>query len=51
MNRRETLGALGTLCLAGSAWSAGEAGISATEVLLGQSAVLSGPLGLPHPGE
>ena len=47
MLRRRAIGALGSLGVASSAWSATEAAPSATEVVLGQSAVISGPLGGP----
>jgi ABC-type branched-subunit amino acid transport system substrate-binding protein len=47
MRRRNALGALGAIGLAGPAWSATEAGGSATEIVLGQSAITSGPLGVP----
>jgi ABC-type branched-subunit amino acid transport system substrate-binding protein len=47
MNRRGILGVVGAIGLQGPAWAAGEAGVSATEALLGQSAVISGPLGGP----
>jgi ABC-type branched-subunit amino acid transport system substrate-binding protein len=47
MDRRNAIGALGGLPLLGQAWAAGEAAPAGTEVVLGQSAVLSGPLGGP----
>ena len=47
MRRRNALGALGAIGLAGPAWSATELGVSATEIVLGQSAITSGPLGVP----
>ena len=47
MRRRNALGALGAIGLAGRAWSATEPGVSATEIVLGQSAIISGPLGGP----
>ncbi|MFO1217579.1 MAG: ABC transporter substrate-binding protein [Burkholderiaceae bacterium] len=47
MQRRDALGALGVIGLAGAVPSAGAAGVTGTEVLLGQSAVISGPLGVP----
>ena len=46
MLRRDAIGALGSLGMVGSAWSA-EPPTSATEVVLGQSAIISGPLGGP----
>lgn len=47
MKRRDAMGALGALGLTGRAWAANEPAVSATEVVLGQSAVISGPLGVP----
>jgi branched-chain amino acid transport system substrate-binding protein len=47
MQRRDAIGALSSLGLWGSAWSAVEPAASASEVLLGQSAVFTGPLGVP----
>jgi ABC-type branched-subunit amino acid transport system substrate-binding protein len=46
MRRRDALGALGLGGLAGRAWSAAEPA-SGNEIVLGQSAVISGPLGGP----
>lgn len=47
MRRRDALNTLGALGLVGPAWSATEPSVSATEAVLGQSAVISGPLGVP----
>jgi ABC-type branched-subunit amino acid transport system substrate-binding protein len=50
MQRRDAmgvLGAFGALGLTGQAGSAAEPVVSATEVVLGQSAIISGPLGVP----
>lgn len=46
MRRRNALGALGAIGLAGRAWAA-DSGVTGTEIVLGQSAVISGPLGVP----
>jgi len=47
MRRRDALGTLGAFGLIGSAVSAAEPSVSSTEVVLGQSAIISGPLGVP----
>lgn len=47
MRRRDALGTLGAFGLFGSAASAADPSVSSTEVVLGQSAIISGPLGVP----
>lgn len=50
INRRDVLGVLGAVGATGyvpAAAAAAESGVSASEVVLGQSAIISGPLGAP----
>lgn len=47
MRRRDALGTLGAFGLSTSALSATEPSVSLSEVVLGQSAIISGPLGVP----